>query len=135
MTAPSIDALAAKIQESLPVFMEQGDVYLLGLFEREDMDGKWDLMISSSRSDHDPQADIKLFSKKIVKTLTGQELSSLSRMVPVRTTDPAFRALASAMRCEGGANRIISSNFNGFFIKNAVLFRLVSPSESPTIVT
>ena len=96
---------------------------------------KLDLMISSSRSDHDPQADIKLFSKKIVKTLTGQELSSLSRMVSVRTTDPAFRALASAMRCEGGANRIISSNFNGFFIKNAVLFRLVSPSESPTIVT
>lgn len=119
--------LEPKVLPLLPRLLERGEVYLFGLFERED--GKWDILVSSAAGDKDSKETLEFLSRLLVPVLSKDELLSISRIVIVPSRTPPMASLSRAMRVTAGSAVVENSNFFGLQIKRAVLFRCIAPPD------
>lgn len=132
-------SLVDKLSVIAPELEQLGTVFLLALFERDDVPGKWDIVFSSDWSDGDPTRATRIISDKIIPKLDKEELSALSRIAVIPSTEPAVIRLSSAINISGGCSEISESNFMGVQIKHAFVLRCKRPptvaSPTPTIST
>lgn len=120
--------LEEKLRTALPLLKEHGEVYLCALFEREDIPDKWDVILSSAWSDVDAPGSIRALSEVIVPGLPSSELTSLSRVIAIPSSEPAIRAITSVVSNTGGGTVNVNDfNFMGLYIKRALIFHAQSP--------
>ena len=122
-----MNSLADKAQTLIPFLKERGTLFLLALFERDDVAGKWDLIISSDWSDKGSPTAIKEISKKLIPLLSPIELTSLSRIAVIPSTEQAVYAMASGISIESGQIDIQNCNFMGLQINHAIVLSSKRP--------
>lgn len=115
-------SLAKKVSSLLPVLEPRGPVYLFALFEREDIPGKWDIVLSSDWSDRQAGDAIRFISEQIVPTLQPDELAALSRIVVIPSKDPGVLAMTSAADVTAGSLELFDGSFNGLQVQHALVF-------------
>jgi hypothetical protein len=123
-------SLADKVQTLIPFLKQQGTLFLLALFERDDVADKWDLVISSDWSDKGTSAAIKELSKKLIPLLSPKELTSLSRIAVIPSSEQAVYAMASSVTVESGQIHIQNCNFMGLQINHAIVLSSNRPAVS-----
>lgn len=123
-------SLADKLSTLLPSLLEKGEVYLLALFERDDVTGKWDVIFSSEWSDREPTSAVRFISDKLVPLLSPNELAALSRVVVIPSDQPAILAMSQSVNVEGECTEIQDCNFMGLQIKHALVIRCKRPPIS-----
>jgi hypothetical protein len=132
-------SLVDKLSAIAPELEQRGNVFLLALFERDDVPGKWDVVFSSDWSDRDPTAATRIISDKIIPNLNAEELSALSRIAIIPSTQPAVIRLSSAINVSAGCSEISESNSMGVQIKHAFVLRCKRPptvaSPAPSVTT
>jgi hypothetical protein len=128
-------ALADRASSLLPLLDAKGKVYLFALFERDDISGKWDVVLSSDWSDKDASAAVRFVSEQLVPLLNDVELAALSRVVIIPSSEPGVLAMSSAANVTGGCLEVVDSNFMGLDIKHAFVFRCAKPAIPATAVT
>jgi hypothetical protein len=103
------------------VSSEKGEFSLFGLFLREDLESKWDLVVSASWIEPDKEHALDYLAKRLQSHLQPQELLTISRIVLVDENSPASEAVHRAIRVEGGTAEVQDSNFFGLQIKHAYI--------------
>jgi hypothetical protein len=132
---------------------ERGEFSLFALFLREDASDKWDLVISAPWIEADRKEALAFITNRIQQTFTPDELSHLSRVVPVEQTNPSLEAINDALtvvlmdranpavgainqalRLQHGQAEVRDSKFFGLQIKHAYIItsqRLNVDAEVP----
>jgi hypothetical protein len=130
-----------------------GEFSLFALFLREDSSDKWDLIVAAPWIEADRKKALTYITNRIQQELNPDELSRLSRVVPVEQTNPSLAAINQALRvvlidqanpAVGAMNQAIrihhgqaeiqNSNFFGLQIKQAYIItsqRLNVDAEVP----
>jgi hypothetical protein len=103
------------------VSSEKGEFSLFGLFLREDIENKWDLVVSASWIEPDKEYALDYLAKRLQSHLQPQELLAISRIVFVDEDSQATEAVHRAIRVEGGTAEVQDSNFFGLQIKHAYI--------------
>jgi hypothetical protein len=102
------------------VSKERGPFSLFGLFAREDLPDRWDLIVSAPWAAN-PREATEFLVDEIKKQIGPQKLSNLSRIVIVPYGDAAVGAMNQAMHIEHGSAEVSDSNFFGLAIKKAYI--------------
>ena len=97
-----LEALGAKVKPLLPVLREKGEVYLLALFERDDVPDRLDLAMSSEWADSSRNAAVKLAVSYLGPLLSPEEQLALSRVVVISSSVPMVTLLAANFECRTG---------------------------------
>jgi hypothetical protein len=100
---------------------EKGQFALFALFLREDAPDVWDLVVAADWIESDRPRALADISKRVRSYLRPEEITRLSRVVIVETTNPALKAIASAMNIAGGIAEAVNTNFFGLEIKHAFI--------------
>ncbi len=100
---------------------EKGPFNLFALFLREDAPDVWDLVVAAKWIEDDRPAALADISKRVRDSLRPDEITRISRVVVVERTDPALRAIASAMSIEHGLAEVANSTFFGLAIRHAFM--------------
>jgi hypothetical protein len=103
------------------VSSEKGEFSLFGLFLREDIENKWDLVVSASWIEPDKEHALDYLAKRLRLHLQPQELLTISRIVFVDEDSPASEAVHRAIRVKGSTAEVQDSNFFGLQIKHAYI--------------
>ncbi len=98
---------------------ERGEFALFALFLRRDAPDRWDLVLSAPWFGPDEKDTLDYFARKIKSHLKERELLTLSRIVLVNPSDPAVKAIQTAMEIEHGSAEVINSVFFGLPISHA----------------
>jgi hypothetical protein len=100
---------------------EKGSFALFGLFLREDAPNTWDLIVSAPWFGRDEKKTLDYLAGKLQTKLKPDELTSLSRIVVVGSTEPSVKAIHRALRVEHGSAEVRDCNFFGLPIKHAYI--------------
>lgn len=100
---------------------EKGPFNLFALFLREDAPDVWDLVVAAKWIEEDRPAALADISRRVRDSLRADEITKISRVVLVERTDPALKAIASAMSIEHGIAEVASSTFFGLAIRHAFI--------------
>lgn len=114
------------------VSREKGEFSLFALFLREDMEDRWDLVVSAHWLEANKKEALSYLANKIKSRLGPEELLSLSRIVFIDVGNPGLDAVHRAIRVEHGTAEVTNSDFFGLHIKHAyiVTSKRVNPGES-----
>lgn len=110
--------------------LERGDFVLFSLFERDDAQGKWDVVISASWLDANQKESMHFIANRIRAKFKSEELISLSRVVLLSPTDAFVRNVNSAVQVEHGRAELLNNAFNGMEIKHAFLITSKRPASN-----
>jgi hypothetical protein len=100
---------------------EKGPFNLFALFLREDAPDVWDLVVAARWIEEDRPAALLEISKRVRAFLRPDEITKISRVVVVERTDPALKAIASAISIDHGVAEIANSTFFGLAIRHAFI--------------
>ena len=100
---------------------EKGAFALFALFLREEMQDRYDLVVSSSWIEEDKKAALDYLAKRLRSFLEPQELLSLSKIVLVDLDNPSLRAVNKAANVEHGLSEVRDDIFFGLEIKHAYI--------------
>ncbi len=100
---------------------EKGPFNLFALFLREDAPDVWDLVVAADWIEADQPKALAEISKRVRSYLRADEITKISRVVIVERTNPALKAIASAIAIDHGVAEITNSNFFGLAIKHAFI--------------
>jgi hypothetical protein len=100
---------------------EKGPFDFFALFLREDAPDVWDLVVAAKWIEQDRAAALAEISRRVRDSLRADEITKISRVVVVERTDPALKAIASAMSIEHGIAEAANSTFFGFAIRHAFI--------------
>lgn len=100
---------------------EKGPFSLFALFLREDAPDVWDLVVAAKWIEEDRPAALADISRRVRDSLRADEITKISRVVVVDRTDPALKAIASAMSVEHGISEVANSTFFGLAIRQAFI--------------
>jgi hypothetical protein len=103
------------------VAKEKSAFDLFALFLREDAPNKWDLLVAADWIEKNKASAIKYIAEKVQKSLSKDELLSLSKIVIIEENNPALAAFHSAFHVEHDAVEIKNGNFFGLQINHAYL--------------
>ena len=111
---------------------ERGPFKLFALFLREDAPDVWDLVVAADWIEiHQPKALAEI-SKRVRSYLRPDEITKISRVVIVDGTNPAVKAVASAIATTQGLPEITNGSFFGLAIKHAfILTAQLNPAPRP----
>jgi hypothetical protein len=101
---------------------EKGGFALFALFEREDMQGKWDLVISASWFGENKKEIIRFIVNKIKSRLTTKDMAEFSRVVLLDPVDAFVVNVNSVIQAEHTDAEFADCIFNGIPIKHAYVF-------------
>jgi hypothetical protein len=90
-------------------------------FLREDAPDVWDLVVAAKWIEEDRPAALADISRRVRDSLRADEITKISRVVVVERTDPALKALASAVSTEHAIAEVANSTFFGLSIRHAFL--------------
>jgi hypothetical protein len=118
-----IDKIVEKFQIIIrEISQEKGPFILFGLFEREDLVGRWDVVVSAPWLNMNSKEDFDYIADKIRSKLNNQEIMLLTRIIPLLPFDQFVKAVTSAINISDGSSEIINSNFFGIQIRHAYVF-------------
>ena len=98
---------------------EKGPFNLFALFLREDAPDVWDLVVAAKWIEEDRPVALADISRRVRDSLRADEITKISRVVLVERTDPAVKAIATAMSIEHGIAEAANSTFFGLAIRHA----------------
>lgn len=101
---------------------EIGEFNLFGLFEREDLKDRYDVVLSLDLKKMNKNDLFTIIHSEFRKILSNEQLVKFSRFVYLKPDDPFVLTLNMAMGVEHGSVEIKNSNFNNIPIKHAFLF-------------
>ena len=125
-----MNSLADKVQTLIPFLKQRGALFLLALFERDDVAGKWDLIVSSEWSDKGTAAAIREISNRLIPILSPEERTRLSRIAVIHSSEEAVHAMASGISIESGQIKIQNCNFMGLQINHAIVLSSKHPQAA-----
>jgi len=100
---------------------EKGSFDLFALFLREDVLGKWDLVVAAGWAEMDKGKSFPYIAGKVQAALSNEELLRISRIVILDKNNPALLSMHKAFDVEHGISEIHDCNFSGVQIKHAYL--------------
>jgi hypothetical protein len=100
---------------------EKGAFNLFALFLREDAPDVWDLVVAAKWIEDDRPAALLEISNRVRAFLRADEITKISRVVVVERTDPALKAIASAISIDHGVAEVANSTFFGLAIRHAFI--------------
>jgi hypothetical protein len=109
---------------------EKGPFNLFALFLREDAPDVWDLVVAADWIEADRPKALAEISKRVRSYLRSEEITKIARVVIVEKTNPALKAIVSAVAVDHGVAEIANSNFFGLEIKHA--FVVTAQLSPPT---
>jgi len=114
------------------VSREKGKLSLFALFLREDMEDRWDLVVSAPWLEGNKKETLSYLADKIKLCLDPEELLSLSRIVFIDADNPALDTVHRAIQVEHGTAEVTNSDFFGLHIKHAYIItsKRANPRES-----
>jgi hypothetical protein len=112
-----MNSLVEKLKEiEREVAEERGGIVLFALFEREELPGKWDLVISAPWVGESRRSAIAYVVEKVRARLDPAEFLSISRIVPLRPTEEFVRAIHQTVRVEHGLAPLHNQMVNGMLM-------------------
>jgi hypothetical protein len=99
---------------------ERGDFALFVLLEREDLPGRWDLVVSAPWLD-DERGFVDYLVGYIKKMMGGEQLVALSRVVVAKPEDELVQAMTGAFSMKHGVWEIWNTEFFGLEIRHAYI--------------
>ncbi len=114
------------------IAQERGDFALFALFMREDVPDRWDLIVSAPWVGEDKRGAVDDLISQIKSKLGKEDLTCLSRIVPVDPEDVAVQDLNRAIQVEHGNVEVNDSNFFGLAIKRAHIITSKLPPAPAT---
>jgi hypothetical protein len=100
---------------------EKGPFNLFALFLREDAPDVWDLVVAAKWIEHDRPSALADISRRVRSSLHPDEITKISRVVVVESTDPALKAITSGMSIDHGLAEVANSTFFGLAIRHAFI--------------
>jgi len=102
---------------------ERGEFTLFALFLREDVDNKWDVVVSAPWFGGEEKRELDYFANKIQSRLRPEELVMLSRIVLAEPNSEAVKTVNRAISVGHGKPvvEVLDSNFFGLQIKRAYI--------------
>ena len=100
---------------------EKGPFNLFALFLREDAPDVWDLVVAAKWIEEDRPAALADISRRVRDSLGADEITKIARVVVVDRTDPALKAIASAISTEHGIAEVANSTFFGLAIRHSFI--------------
>jgi hypothetical protein len=102
-----IDKIVEKFQIIIrEISQEKGPFILFGLFEREDLVGRWDVVVSAPWLNMNSKEDFDYIADKIRSKLNNQEIMLLTRIIPLLPFDQFVKAVTSAINISDGSSEI-----------------------------
>ena len=137
MTTYHVDTASLMLAERFriaeeKVAEERGSFSLFGLFETEDMPGRWDLVASAPWLETG-YSGIKRLIDALRAHFDGKDWQGVSVVVPMTTETDFVRAITRKYQFEHQVEEIGSTYANGVYISHAFLITS-NPSPSPAQV-
>ncbi len=107
------------IEKSLSI--ELGKFNLFALFEREDINDKWDILISMDIPLNKKNEVIERIHNEFLKELPNNFIINISRIVFLETINPIVQNLNNIANVEHGIIEIKDLIINNLKIKNALI--------------
>ncbi len=102
---------------------KKGDFTLFGLFMRADAPGTWDLVVSAPWLEEGKLRALGELTDLLSKSIGEHALRQLSRIVTLKSDDPALKAVIAAFSVEDGEVRVQRSNLFGLQIEDGIIMR------------
>lgn len=125
MTVTEITEKFTRLESQIA--QERGGFTLFALFMREDVPDRWDLIVSAPWVGDDKEAAVSYLVDQIKSRLGEENLTMLSRIVPIGSDDPAVQRLNRTISTEHGSVEVRDSNFFGLPIKHAYIITSKRP--------
>lgn len=90
---------------------------------RADNPGQWDLVVSAPWLEQGKLSALADFTRLLSKSIGEKSLKEFSRIVTLKTGDPALRAVTKAFEVEDGQIRVQRSHLFGLDIEDAIILR------------
>ncbi len=119
----------AKVEKE--VSLKKGKFTLFALVLREDAPDLWDLLIAAPWIEGNKEDTMKYIAAKIKKSLTPQELMTLSRIVVIEHDNPLLEVLHRAVHVEHGLMEVQNSIFSGLPIEHAYIITSQRAEKAP----
>jgi hypothetical protein len=102
---------------------DKGEFDFFALFLREDVENKWDLLVSAPWLEADRTGGMQFLLNQVRSQLEPDELLLLSRVILVEDWDPTYgavtQAIRQAMTIRHAPVHVVNSTFNGLLVKDA----------------
>lgn len=105
----------------------KGSFVLFALFLREDVPDRWDLIVSAPWISSDKQGAVGFLIDQIKSQLGAEDLTRLSRIVPVDPEHVAVQDFNRAIQVEHGSVELRDRDIFGLSIKHAYVITSKSP--------
>src|SRR5687768_6615690 len=93
---------------------EKGPFDLFALFSSDNIEDKWDLIVSALWVQEEKKEALDLLSSQLLKNLSQSELLSISKIVPLDVYDPRVKDMQKVVEVEHGLKKIRHYKFYGF---------------------
>jgi hypothetical protein len=102
------------------IAQEKGPFNLYALLEREDLSGRWDLVIAASWAKED-RATLRYLADALKRRLAPAEMTSLSRVVVLDATEDPVRSITEAYDVEHGQVELSEPERFGLPVKHGFI--------------
>ena len=109
---------------------ERNGLALFALFEREDLPGRWVLVISAPWVGESRRSAIDYVVGKMRARLVPAEFVSISRIVPLRPTEEFVQALNQTVHVEHGLAELHNQLVNGIHMTRAYVITSQPQAQS-----
>lgn len=106
---------------------EKGEVYLLAAFEHEDIQGRWDILISAEKLEADRLSSVRFVVDKLKTLLDKEEIVKVSKVIIFNKNDDFINDIKSFMIKNSNIKRINDMTIGDLYIKHGVIVK--SPVE------
>ena len=129
-----MNTLARKIGSLLPELEMRGTIYLFALAEREDVD-RWDVVLSSSWSDENYTAAVRIVADAVVARVEPSELTNLAGVRIIPSNDPDFLDMPSTLENSSlDDEKVIDVPLSRLDIRRAYIFKTERPRRGSMVV-
>ena len=116
-----MNELADKLREvELDVAGEKGALNLFAVLEREDLASRWDLVVSAPWAKED-EVTLRYLTSALKRRLGTSEMTLLSRIVVLHSTDNSVRALNEIFDVEHGGVELSEPSRFGLPVKHGYI--------------
>jgi hypothetical protein len=93
---------------------EKGPFDLFALFSSDDVEDKWDLVVSATWIGEEKKEALDLLSSQLLVMLKQSEFLTISKIVPLDVYDPRVKEIQKMVQVEHGLKEIREYRFYGF---------------------
>jgi len=98
---------------------QKGDFVLFALIELEEVQNKWDVVVSATWLEEGKKKDLDFVIKQIQSKFSNDEMMFLAKVVLLDPSEPFVKNITSVVSVKGGSLEIKDSAFNNTFVKHA----------------